>query len=553
MSQRHYVQLAGGSTLEVTDRVDLEGWELQEKAEEGAVGSGTIWLADPAMDLDVDGLRNYYVIEDESEATDNVIFGGFAVDPQISRGEQGGSHYDPVARMWRLQVTDRNGYWNRRVMTGTDCKRPAESDVARMQWLFASSEAAWIEDDTTYVSTASPSNMDKVDYRGQYLDQVVRDGAEHTGKNWWVQLQETGAGRKDFAWYAKDSAAAYTSPLHLTNDPAEMAEELLLDGTSAVWPIADHTTLSRDLSRLYSGGYLKYGATGEKAIYRVNTTTSGIYGRRDGVFDAPNVRTKAKAVARLNRYLADLGEPDERITTTVTLPKGKATMLRAGMRVPFKATHLPGYTTWQYLRVLSCTVKPVAAGDRYELALELQGSGAVAGGGPPYTGSAFAGILNCNGTSTGDGWFFWTGDSPGSGSWYVERTVGAMWTFITDGSGHYVGMVSSVAMRVRVQVAATLATVSNSSNPAAASITVLGQTDSWVDSGGVGLHNAGHDFALDFEYDLAAGEQVLFETTQTNCNIAAWYNGAGSTNGTFLRVGRGTHVWNTGSETWVGP
>src|SRR5574343_1190629 len=98
MGQRHYLELAGGTTVEVTDRVALEGWELTEKAEEGAVGSGTMWLADPAMDLDVDGLRSYYVLEDTSEATDNVLFGGFVADPELSRGDQGGMFYDPVAR-----------------------------------------------------------------------------------------------------------------------------------------------------------------------------------------------------------------------------------------------------------------------------------------------------------------------------------------------------------------------------------------------------------------------------------------------------------------------
>ena len=157
MAQRHYLQLAGGSTIEVTDRVELiEGWEFTERAEEGATGSGSVWLKDPGMDLDVDGLRSYYVLEDASEDTDNVLWGGFVVDPEVSRGEQGTTHYDPLARMWQLQLTDRNGYWNRRVMVGTDCKRPAETDVARLQWLLTTSEASWLDDASTYLSTASP-------------------------------------------------------------------------------------------------------------------------------------------------------------------------------------------------------------------------------------------------------------------------------------------------------------------------------------------------------------------------------------------------------------
>ena len=387
MAQRHYLMLADGSTIEVTDRVEsFEGWEFTEKAEEGAFGSGVIWLSDPDMDLDVDGLRAYFVLEDASEATDNVLWGGFVVDPEVSRGEQGTTHYDPLARAWQLQLTDRNGYWNRRVMVGTDCKRPAESDVTRMQWLLTTSEASWLDDATTYLATGSPSNMDKVDYRGQYLNQILDDCAQHTGKNWWVQLQESGSGRKNVGWYGLDGLTDYTSDILLSNDPTDWLDDALLDGTSLTWPIADQTKLRRDTSRVYSGVYLRY-ANGTKAIYRRRAASVTAYGYRDYVTDYPNVKTKAKAIARATRLLNDLANPDERITTTVRLPRGKATMLRAGMRVQFRATHLEGYSSWNWLRVLSVSIKPIGIGDQYDLALELQGPGTPAD--PVIVQSAF--------------------------------------------------------------------------------------------------------------------------------------------------------------------
>jgi hypothetical protein len=555
MSQRHYIVLAGPTTVEVTDRVPLEGWELTEKAEEGAVGSGTMWLADPDMDLDIDGLRNYYVLEDASEATDNVLFGGFAIDPELSRGEQGGMFYDPVARNWQIQLTDRNGFWNRRVMVGADCKRPAETDVERMQWLFGSSEANWIEDDTTYMSTASAANMDKNDYRGQYLNQIVDDAAQAStvGKNWWVQLQETGTGRQDVAWYGRDGLTTYTSSLYLTNDPAHWAEEELIDGTSVVWPISDDTRARRDLSRVYTGVYIRYDS-GRKAIYRYNATSGAVYGRRDHVADYPNVRTKAKAEVRATRLLNELAEPDERITTTVELPAAKATMIRAGMRVQFKATHLVGYTTWQYLRVLECKVTPIAAGTRYRLSLVLQGSGATAGGGPPFTGDAFAGFLKRydqdDPTSPEDFLYVYSGDQAPPSGWYEEPTVGNMWTY-NGTDGQWESITTSVAITVRIQAQNGFYQVSQSdADYATLQVLVNGSVIASETA-----YRTGNAILYAFDvnvpsYDLAAGDVVSVRGVFSGVGNG-WTSG--DTQLSALRVGRGTQAWNNDQVTWVGP
>jgi hypothetical protein len=549
MAQRHYLVLAGPTTVEITDRVATEDWELTEKAEEGAVGSGSLWIADPDMDLDIDGLRDYYVLEDTSEATDNVLFGGFAVDPELSRGEEGGMHYDPVGRNWQIQLTDRNGYWNRRVMVGADCKRPAETDVARVQWLYASSEAAWIEDDTTYVSTASTGAMDKVDYRGQYLDQLMRDVAEHKGKNWWVQLQETGTGREDVAWYGKDGLTAYASDLYLSNDPADWDDDELADGTSLVWPIGSDAVMARDDSRIYTGGYLRY-ANGRKAIYRTNSTSAAVYGRRDAVFDAPNVKTKAKAEARLTRLLADCATADERVRLSVVLPAAKATMIRAGMRVRVKATHLEGYgDQFYWMRVLSCAVKPQDAGTRYRLALVLQlsaeGEDDGGAGDGPYAGDAFAALLYQ--VATWDEPYIPemddTGDNPPLS--YGERpTVGDMWTFETDPiTGEYTGITTSRSMMLRIELHISFRTVGGPL--ATASAAILGQSQSVVKGTSLSAWNV--DFDFDFEEFVTAGTTIAWNVSQDNFLTGGWLDAPLTT---YLYVGRGTQHW--GGSTWEG-
>jgi hypothetical protein len=135
------------------------------------------------------------------------------------------------------------------------------------------------------------------------------------------------------------------------------------------------TKLRRDPSRVYSGVYLTYEGG---AVYRHEEATATAFAHRDFVAPSENVKSASKATTRAIRYLGDLDEQDETITTSVELPAAKATQLRAGMRVPFKATHLPGYETDSaWCRVLSVSITPVAAGERYRLTLELAPTGDV--------------------------------------------------------------------------------------------------------------------------------------------------------------------------------
>ena len=358
-----------GGYSELSGRIARTGWELREQAEEGSTPISTLVFDDPLMDLDLTGHRQVYVIEDESEVDDDVLFAGTVADQGFAR--TGGDFHEPLARALSISLTDRNAYWQRRVMVGADCKRPAESDVARMQWLLSTSEAGWADDVTTYVSTASPANMDKNDYRGQTFSQIADDCAQATGKNWYSWLERDGDGDLQvMVWYGKDTLAARSSDLRLSNDLDDLDPAAIDAGTATVWPLGADTRLNRDPGRVYTGVYLRYD-NGRKAIYRRNADAVDIYGVRDMIADYPNVRTKTKAEARATRLLNDLEDQHHVISTTVLVPRGKATMIRAGMRIPVRATHLPGYEGWTWLRILSCVVSPVASGERYRLSLEM--------------------------------------------------------------------------------------------------------------------------------------------------------------------------------------
>jgi hypothetical protein len=72
------------------------------------------------------------------------------------------------------------------------------------------------------------------------------------------------------------------------------------------------------------------------------------------VVPMPNVHTLARAQARADRMLADIGDPDIHVTATIRLPAAKATMLRSGMRVPILLTHEPEFNDgWKWCRIVN--------------------------------------------------------------------------------------------------------------------------------------------------------------------------------------------------------
>ena len=559
MTARHFYKDVDGTTTELTAYVQRIGYQVAENAEEGSAGMTTVILEDPASALDISGHRRYWITEDDSTGTDKVIFYGFTAEQKISRGAKG-EHYEPLARVWSISLVDANAFWLRRVMVGSDCKRPAKTDVARMQWLFGTSEASIFGDVTTYVSTASPTNMDKVDYRGQMLSQVVDDCAQQSGKNWWAGVMWDGAAYQFTAWYGRDSLSAYTSPLSLSNAPEDLVEADLFDGSSLIWPISDDSELTRDPSRVYSGVYIEYEGG---ALYRHSAATAAAFCRRDFVAPSLNVKTKAKASARAARYLADLDEQDERITTTVILPKAIASQMRSGMRVPYRATHQPGYESYRYCRILSCSPEPVDAGSRWAMHLEMQGIRGSAGV-PPYVGSTFAALLNNDQSDGSDQCptfkFAVDGDHP-QGGWDAEPTLGPLTPTAGDsqsGPGATKGkIVASRGMRVRIEGSAQLYLVTAGTYSATWSISttsggVVGSVT--VSDFTAGIKSYQGFLTIDVEVDLAEGDDVTFDSLLTlgGGSPGGWGAADVSVNTTYLRVGRGTHNW-AGQPTWVGP
>ena len=347
MSLRYFYRpswrsLTEDPVVEFTDNVRLYTLDCTEKAEESDVGMFTLLVDDDQGTLDFPPLTRIWATESEIAASSNtLVFHGYIMDRTVHRGP---SQLTSAARVWEVSVADENSIISRRVLSSPSANRPAETDVARAQWLANEADGQLLIDDTTFLSTASPVNMDAVDYRGQTGADVLNDCAQASGKNHWFYFKESVGSA---IWYGAEDLTTHNSMIRLTNVLGDVDNSL----TFAIG--LEQTKLVRDPSRLLSGTYFQYAGGG---VYVRNMAMFPEIGMRDLPFSSGNVKTLARATARANRYLANNDSEEDRITTTVRLPAAKVNWIRAGMRLQFRATHLPGYEDYVYLRVYERSV-----------------------------------------------------------------------------------------------------------------------------------------------------------------------------------------------------
>jgi len=370
---------------EITDRVQLYTLDVAQNAEEGSVASSSILVEDPDGDYDVVGWRRVRIYEGLAASSNTLMYNGWVADREITRGT---SALTAAARSWNVTMVDNNTVMDLRIENGTDANRPAETDVQRIQWLLTTTELNPVTV-SEYVNASSPKQMDAVDYRGQRVRDVIDDCAQISGKNYFIYTKDAtsfGGSLSLGLWYDFVESTAYSSPLRLTN---------LLADVDSTWTfaIAEDTSLTRDPSRVYSGAYVRYdGGT----VYEENITTANVFTRRDAVYDASNVKSSTKATARALRYLTQSATEEDRIETAFWCPPDKVNFVREGMRIQFRATHLPQYESYQWLRVLSRKIKHVAETDRvgYLVSLTLtSGTLPESPAGTPTTLLSFAGHI----------------------------------------------------------------------------------------------------------------------------------------------------------------
>jgi hypothetical protein len=347
MSLQHYFRRDDNVVEEITDHVRLYEYETTMQAEEGSHGSSMVPVDDPNAELTIGGHRLFYSMESSATGSNAVTYVGYTADRDVHRGP----YKNDVGRVWDVNLVDINSVLSRRILTASSANRPAETDVARMQWLFGTEEADIIDNVTDLFDATGGVAMDAVDYRGQTVEDVANDCANASGKNYAVINQGTFAGNFYLVYMFADSEL-FSSPVRLSNYLPDLDDPL-------TFAISEDTKLNRDPSRVYSGVYLPYDGGTNAAVYEQSVATANTFALkgRDVQMDGRNIKTQAKATARALRYLTELDIEEDRITTSFQVPAAQVNFLWPWMRVQFRATHLPGYEDFVWLRVLKRTVK----------------------------------------------------------------------------------------------------------------------------------------------------------------------------------------------------
>ena len=339
-------------------RLGDTGFSFTECAESGILAMSRIRVDDPSGTLDIIGHRAFSAVE--TACTWPRMFHGYFADRAIRRED---SLRTGAARVWDCTVYDINAAATFEVIRGSTGKRPAETDTERLAWLLGSSFLGPISSDDSAVFGAD-ADLDAADYRGQTVVEVLTDCAQETGNNWFIAWDQD-----LFApvlHYYDPQRAFNSSTIKISNTLGDV------DGSTVFAPSADWA-LNRDPSRVYSGVYLQYGER-YSAVYETSATVlSNIGHKRETSVQDSAVRTAAKATRSADRWLTEAETEYDTITVTLhKVPAATVNLIRAGQRLQVKATHLPGYTSYTWLRVIRRTVSQ--DGDTqllYKLELEL--------------------------------------------------------------------------------------------------------------------------------------------------------------------------------------
>jgi hypothetical protein len=329
---------------------------MAENAEERSVGAWDLEIEDNGV-LDLHAQRTFYVLEDDTYDTDNVLWVGQTFDKHSVRGD---IKRTGAGRVYTLSLIDLNTLLERRVIQeGDDPNRPAETDVERMQWLEG---LGYIGGPSDYLSTADPVDMDAVDYTGRMASEVIEDCMGQSGKNSFMFRDPDNNIFSTFYGDSSGDTDVLTSDIRLSNVLSDIDNvttfEVNLD--------ADQWEAN---SRIYSGIFASYDGG---AVYQENATTVANFSHRDTSVSWPDVKTTTKANARAIRYLADIGTEEIRITTALEMGSDQVGLFpHAGYRLLARFSHFPLFAlhfTW--MRILSRNTTLIGP-NRYRIQYEL--------------------------------------------------------------------------------------------------------------------------------------------------------------------------------------
>jgi hypothetical protein len=212
-----FFYLGGTITTPITDigegDIRLSMPPISETALALTPSMSGLTLDDPTGSLDVTPLRAFAI--EEADCSKRRLFSGYVADRSQARGDT--AHRSLIlgaARTWDTTLVDYNNTMWQRVIRGSDGNRPAETDVARINWIIGSAYTATVSD-AGLISSTGPVNMDATDYRGRYPADVAADCGNASQKNYFVYFDEA-TWHPAFAYFDPTSTT-YTSTLQFSN------------------------------------------------------------------------------------------------------------------------------------------------------------------------------------------------------------------------------------------------------------------------------------------------------------------------------------------------
>ena len=393
-------------------KVRLNGIGLSARAD-GSVGVGGIEFDDQAASLTVRGWMSVIVKEVACTAAP-VLFTGYIADRTYTRVGQAATYRTGASRFINANLIDQNAITHVNLITGSDGKRPAETQVARIAWITGSNY--WPGSiDQTLVDTTHVRPFEAADYRGQFADDVLNDIAGPIFRIFFIYPVQPNGNRGLF--FDTPDALTTASTLTLSN--------VLSDKTSTCF-IAE-ATLMRDPSEVYAR--IRYVYANGVAIENLSSTRDTFFLDNGLGYRGLNVNNSRVGLDSTARSMADLlltrdaGENDK-LTVNVQLPPASVGLIDAGQRVGVRFTHLPGFDPQVFTRVVSRTIQQTPGNDQlYDVTLELSthGLSSAGGGGAPGPG-VFPSPPPATAVHYYGGTFTWSNSPGGSHGWAKGST-----------------------------------------------------------------------------------------------------------------------------------
>ncbi len=391
---------------------------LPTRADNGEAAMGGVPVEDIDSTLDIVGHRPFYVLE--PDCSQPRLWSGWVQERGIGRSIDRGMFVGEDARIHDTTLIEYNAIFGFLQIGTADGIRPAETWGERLAWIVASDYLSPFVSDTGYVASAAalgtfyPNRpMDAADFTGQYPSAVLDDLATRLEGFYFNYFAFWDPDAVEYGlFFNPDSESIGTATLTISNDPADESATCFAPDVVA--------RLNREPDQVYSGVTVIY-SHGTKRLYRSRQSTADTYTKRETEIQRPftgGEETASKqAEAFLDRHSVEL----DRITCTITVPSASAGLVRAGMHMSVRFTHLgEPYATGTTMRVVAVTPTPTNdTATHYEMALELVALWALPGGSAPE--ALYAEITYARGP-LGSIEFKHTGDSPPPGTPKYETT-----------------------------------------------------------------------------------------------------------------------------------